>query len=71
MQKRVGSRSRVPVVRRCALCGEARAIVPINEEHKKALVTRQVAFVCQDCADLVRIEVESAGEMTGKPRASA
>lgn len=70
MKKR-GFKSFVPVVRRCALCGEAKAILPINEEHRKALMARQVAFVCQDCADQVRIEVEAAGGVTGKPRVSA
>lgn len=69
--KKCGFKPFVPVVRRCALCGEAKAILPINEEHKKALMARQVAFVCQDCADKVRIEVETAGEVTGKPRVSA
>lgn len=69
--KRPGSKSYVPVVRRCALCGESKAILPINEEHRKALVARQVAFVCQDCADRVRIEVEAAGRVTLEPKVSA
>ncbi|HYF81360.1 MAG TPA: hypothetical protein VD973_29940 [Symbiobacteriaceae bacterium] len=70
-RKRTRINSFAPVIRRCALCGEARAIMPINEDHKKALLARQVDFVCQDCADQVRIQVEAAGTITGLPQQTA
>ncbi|MFZ5825365.1 MAG: hypothetical protein ACOY94_13780, partial [Bacillota bacterium] len=59
------------VVRACELCGELKAIQPANKEHRKAHQTRQIAFVCEDCAAQVRFEVEVAADTVDTPRVLA
>ncbi|MGE5675824.1 MAG: hypothetical protein ACM3XM_18410 [Mycobacterium leprae] len=60
-----------PIVRLCALCGQPKSILPLNEEHRKAHATKQIAFVCEECAAKVRTEVEAAGNLEDQPRFSA
>lgn len=68
-QRRSGNPA--PVFRYCALCGQAKTIYPPNEEHRKAHMGRQLAFVCDDCAERVRMEVEAAGGPVNEPRFTA
>lgn len=49
-----------PLVRCCALCGQTHIVEPLNEEHRRAHLSRQIAYVCPDCAGRVRMEVEAA-----------
>lgn len=65
------SRTPAPVIRHCALCGQPKAILPDTEEHRKAHLTKQIAFVCPDCAEAVRQQVAAAGETVEQPKASA
>lgn len=60
-----------PVIRSCALCGQPWAVQPVSEEHRKAHTVRQIAFVCQECATRVRMEVEAAAGVVEQSRATA
>jgi uncharacterized protein YlaI len=71
MSKRAGLYPRNPVIRHCALCGQPKVILPLNEEHMQAHRSRQIAYVCDECAERVRLEVEAAGEPAGQPKATA
>ncbi|MFZ5817554.1 MAG: hypothetical protein ACOY93_20030 [Bacillota bacterium] len=61
MSTNTRTRQLAPVVRPCALCGQPKTILPESEEHRKAHLTREIAFVCQDCATQIRMQVEAAG----------
>lgn len=62
-----GSISTTPVHRCCALCGQAKTVYPPNEDHRRAHLARQLAFVCDDCAGRVRSEVEAAAQVALEP----
>ncbi len=54
------------LIRPCTLCGVPKTVEPINEQHLKAHVSRRIAFVCVDCAERIRREVEKAATNPGK-----
>ena len=67
------TRTRVPnpVIRHCALCGQPRAVLPPSPEHRRAHLSREIAFVCEDCAMQVRQQVEAAADLSAQPKATA
>lgn len=60
-------RTPAPVVRPCDLCGQLRVVEPPTEKHREAHVKRTIAFVCEECAARVRMEVEAAAGLRGTP----
>ena len=66
------SKGPAPLIRCCALCGQTRIVEPLNEEHRRAHLSRQIAYVCPECAGRVRMEVEAAaGPSLEEPKVSA
>lgn len=58
-------RKQSSLIRTCTLCGMPKTVEPISDQHLKAHVSRRIAFVCVDCAERIRLEVEMAGANPG------